>query len=94
MNPMFDFNAREISLIQLSLSAIAQTTQHAITEGVYPPDGFIEALESVVDKLNAVVEARIENDNKFESIIQSLPDVEQSLNALVRNPDIEIDEYN
>ena len=94
MNPMFDFSPKEISMIQMSLSAIAQTTQHAISEGVFPPDGFIETLESVVDKLNLVVEARIENDNQFEAIVNSLSDVEQSLQKIVSNPDTPSNEYN
>ena len=94
MNPMFDFSAKEISMIQMSLYAIAQTTKHTIEEGVEAPEGFVETLESVINKLNEVVELRIENDNQFESIVTSLTDVEQSLNALVKNPDIEIDEYN
>ena len=94
MNPLFDFSAKEISMIQMSLYAIAQTTKHTIEEGVEAPEGFVETLESVINKLNEVVELRIENDNQFESIVTSLTDVEQSLNALVKNPDIEIDEYN
>lgn len=93
MNPMFDFSAKEISMIQMSLFAIAQTTKHTIEEGVEAPEGFVETLESVINKLNEVVEARIKNDEQFESIVDSLTDVEQSLNAIVNNPDVEIDEY-
>ena len=94
MNPMFDFTAKEISMIQMSLFAIAQTTQHTIQEGVEAPEGFVETLESVINKLNEVVELRIKNDEQFEAIVNSLTDVEQSLNVIVKNPDVEIDEYN
>lgn len=94
MNPLFDFTAKEIGLLQMSVCAIAQTTAHAISEGVMPPDGLLEAIESVMNKLDKVVEARIENDNLFEAIVQPLTDVQQSFGVLVKNPDVEIDEYN
>lgn len=94
MNPLFDFSAKEIGMLQMAVSAIAQTTALAIEEGVTPPDGFVETIESVINKLNEVVEVRIENDNNFESIVQSLTDVEQSFGVLVKNPDVEIDDYN
>ena len=94
MNPLFDFSAKEIGMIQMTLGAIAQTTALAIEEGANPPDGFVETIEPVINKLNEVVDVRIENDNRFEAITQSLSDVEQSLRALVSNPEIEIDEYN
>ena len=93
MNPLFDFSAREIGMLQMAVSAIAQTTAHAIEEGVNPPDGFVETIESLINKLNEVVDVRIENDNRFEAIVQSLTDVEQSLQVIVKNPDVEIDEY-
>ena len=91
---MFDFSAKEISMIQMSLYAIAQTTKHTIEEGHEAPEGFVETLESVINKLNEVVELRIENDNQFESIVESLTDVEKSLQQIVVNPDTPINEYN
>lgn len=93
MNPMFDFSAKEISMIQMSVSAIAQTTQHAISEGATPPDGFMETIESVIHKLNLVVEARIENDNQFESIVEAkLQDVEEALMIISQDPTIETEQ--
>lgn len=94
MNPLFDFSAKEIGMIQMALGAIAQSTQFAIEEGATPPDGFVETIESVINKLNEVVELRIENDNRFEAIVQSLSDVQQTSIVITRNPEIEIDEYN
>lgn len=94
MNPLFDFSAKEIGLIQMAIGAVAQTTQLAIEEDVMPPEGFVETIQSVIHKLNLVVEARIQNDNDFESITQSLSDVEQSLQKIVINPDTPINEYN
>lgn len=94
MNPLFDFNATEISMIQLALFQVAKATQETIEHGVEAPDNFVETLESVINKLNLVVEARIQNDNDFESITQSLSDVEQSLQKIVINPDTPINEYN
>ena len=94
MNPLFDFNATEISMIQLALFQVAKATQETIEHGVEAPDNFVETLESVINKLNLVIEARIENDNQFESITQSLTDVAQSLQQIVSNPDTPINEYN
>ena len=94
MNPLFDFNATEISMIQLALFQVARATQETIEHGVEAPDNFVETLESVVNKLNLVIEARIDNDNQFESITQSLTDVAQSLQQIVSNPDTPINEYN
>lgn len=94
MNPMFDFNANEINMIQLALFQVARATQETISHGVEAPDNFVETLESVINKLSSVIEARIKNDDEFESITQSLTDVEQSFGVLVKNPDVEIDEYN
>ena len=94
MNPLFDFNATEISMIQLALFQVARATQETIEHGVEAPDNFVETLESVINKLNLVIEARIENDNQFESITQSLTDVAQSLQQIVSNPDTPINEYN
>lgn len=94
MNPLFDFNATEISMIQLALFQVARATQETIEHGVEAPDNFVETLESVINKLNLVIEARIDNDNQFESITQSLTDVAQSLQQIVNNPDTPINEYN
>lgn len=94
MNPMFDFTAKEINMINMALFAIARTTQEVSHEGVEPPDGFLETLESVVDKMNQVIEVRMKNDEDFESLVNSqLHDVEQSFSVLVKNPDVEIDDY-
>ena len=94
MNPLFDFSAKEIGMLQMAIGAVAQSTALAIQEGSNPPEGFVETIESIINKLNEVVEVRIENDNNFEAIVQSLTDVEQSFGVLVNNPDVEIDDYN
>ena len=96
MNPMYDFDKDEIGFIQMGLMAIAQTTREAVErEGIEPPDGFVETLQSVVEKINRVIELRIENQNQFESLTQSLTDVENAFSLISRYPETpETIEYN
>lgn len=95
MNPMYDFTKDEIGFIQMGLMAIAQTTREAVENGNEPPDGFVETLGSVVEKINEVIRLRIANEEQFESITQSLTDVENALSLITRYPDTpETIEYN
>jgi len=106
MNPMYDFTREEIGFIQMGIMAIAQSTREAIeTEGVEPPDGFIETLQSVVEKINEVIKLRIANVNEviklrianeeqFDSLIETLTDVENKSQSVISNPDSPINEYN
>jgi hypothetical protein len=95
MNPMYDFTREEIGFIQMGIMAIAQSTREAIeTEGVEPPDGFIETLQSVVEKINEVIKLRIANEEQFDSLIETLTDVENKSQSVISNPDSPINEYN
>jgi len=92
---MYDFTKEEIGFIQMGIMAIAQSTREAVEEaGVEPPDGFIEVLSSVVEKINEVIKLRIENQNNFDSLIASLTDVENASHTVITNPDSPINEYN
>jgi hypothetical protein len=95
MNPMYDFTKNEIGLIHMGLFAIAQSTKEAMEESeLEPPDGFVETLESVINKINEVIEARIANQDQFESLITSLTDVENKSQSVISNPETPINEYN
>jgi hypothetical protein len=95
MNPMYDFTREEIGFIQMGIMAIAQSTREAIeTDGVEPPDGFIETLQSVVEKINEVIKLRIANEEQFDSLIETLTDVENKSQSVISNPDSPINEYN
>jgi hypothetical protein len=95
MNPMYDFTKSEIGLIHMGLFAIAQSTKEAMEESeLEPPDGFVETLESVINKINEVIEARIANQDQFESLITSLTDVENKSQSVISNPETPINEYN
>jgi len=95
MNPMYDFTREEIGFIQMGIMAIAQSTREAIeTDGVEPPDGFVETLGSVVEKINEVIKLRIANEEQFDSLIETLTDVENKSQSVISNPDSPINEYN
>lgn len=95
MNPLYDFTKDEIGLIQMGLMAIAHSTREAVEEaGLEPPDGLLETLASAIAKLNEAIELRIENQNQFNSLIESLTDVEKASKSVISNPDLPINEYN
>ena len=95
MNPMYDFTRDEIGFLQMGLMAIAQSTREAVErEGVEPPDGFVETLGSVIEKLNEVIKLRITNEEQFDSLIETLTDVENKSQSVISNPDSPINEYN
>lgn len=79
MNLLLDFNRKELAVIGMAISAVYESTQHAEEVGVTPPDGLVEALESVVEKFNAIVEARIASDDQFTSIVENLGEVSVNL---------------
>ena len=92
---MYDFAKEEIQFIQMGLMAIAHSTREAVNEGNEPPDGFVEVLNSVVEKINRVIELRIENDEQFESLTELLNDVENVGNMITNSHPIpETIEYN
>lgn len=92
---MYDFTREEIGFIQMGIMAIAQSTREAIeTDGVEPPDGFVETLGSVVEKINEVIKLRIANEEQFDSLIETLTDVENKSQSVISNPDSPINEYN
>lgn len=95
MNPLYDFNAHEIALIQMAISAVAQSTEHAMENGIEPPDELLQTIESVINKLDLVVEARIENDNRFDEIVNAqLSDVKGALMIISSDPNQEVGDYN
>ena len=95
MNPMYDFTREEIGFIQMGIMAIAQSTRQAVEESdVEPPDGFVETLQSVVEKINEVIKLRIANEEQFDSLIETLTDVENKSQSVISNPDSPINEYN
>jgi len=95
MNPMYEFNDREIALLDMALHAIAETTQMAMEQGATPPDGLVEALNSTIEKLNQVIQKRCDDFNLFGEIVKdSLSDVEAISDKIVSNPDLPINEYN
>lgn len=95
MNPLYDFNANEIALIQMAISAVEQSTRYAIENGVVPPEGILETVESIINKLDLVVEARIENDNRFDEIVNAqLSDVKGALMIISSDPNQEVGDYN
>ena len=95
MNPMYDFTKDEIGLIHMGLFAIAQSTKEAMEESeLEPPDGFVETLESVINKITEVIQLRIVNEKDFDDLISSLTDVVSKSQSVISNPESPINEYN
>jgi hypothetical protein len=94
MNEMYDFTRDEIGFLQMGLMGIAQSTKEAVESGSEPPVGFIETLESVINKMNKVIELRIHNENQFDSLTESLTDVVRNTQSVISNPELPINEYN
>jgi hypothetical protein len=79
MNLLLDFNRRELAVIGMAISAVHESTQQAEQVGMTPPDGLVEALESVITKFNTIVEARIASDDQFTSIVENLAELDVNL---------------
>jgi hypothetical protein len=94
MNPLYDFTKDELGFLQMGLMGIAQSTKEVVENGSEPPVGFIETLESVIEKMNEVIRLRIVNEEQFESLIETLTDVENKSQSVISNPDTPINEYN
>jgi len=94
MNPMYDFTDKEIALLDMAVSAVVESTKYALQEGMTPPEGLLEALESTYNKLQSVIAVRIEHDNQFQSVIKLLTDVETASESVISNPELPINEYN
>lgn len=94
MNEMYDFTRDELGFLQMGLMGIAQATKEAVEHDNEPPVGFVETLESVIEKMNKVIELRIHNENQFESLTESLTDVVRKTQSVISNPELPINEYN
>lgn len=95
MNPMYDFTDKEVALIDMALIAIAQVTNQATLQGVTPPDGLVEAIQSTIDKIQQVLEIRSQNNEQFDNVVSQLNDVGNALDLIARFPDTpETIEYN
>lgn len=83
MNLLLDFEKPELAVIGLALQATYESAQTGIEQGLNPPDGFIEALEGAIEKFQTIVEARIKSEKQFDSIAESLADVNALLNQVI-----------
>lgn len=91
---MYDFNDREIGVLDLSLSSVLEATKHAIEEGMTPPDGLLETLLSAYNKLQQVIESRCNDFNEFQELAQTLADVESTARQIVKDPEVSTPDYN
>jgi hypothetical protein len=95
MNPMYDFTDKEIALIDMAVIAIAQVTNEATNQGITPPDGLVEAIQSTINKIQQVLELRNQNNEQFEALAESLNDVANVGNLIANSHPIpETHEYN
>lgn len=91
---MYDFNDREIGLLDLALSSVIEATKHAILEGNTPPDGLLETLIETNNKLQQVIELRCQDFNEFQELAQTLADVESTAQQIVKDPEVSTPDYN
>jgi hypothetical protein len=91
---LYDFNDREIGVIDLALSSVLEATKHAIEEGMTPPDGLLETLVSAYNKLQEVIDLRCQDFNEFQELIQTLTDVESTAQQIVKDPEVSTPDYN
>lgn len=91
---MYDFNDREIGVLDLALSSVLEATKHALEEGMTPPDGLLETLLSAYNKLQQVIESRCNDFNEFQELAQTLADVESTAQQIVKDPEVSTPDYN
>ncbi len=91
---MYDFNDREIGVLDLALSSVIEATKHAIIEGMTPPDGLLETLLSANNKLQEVIQWRCDDFNEFQEITQTLFDVESTAQQIEKDPEVSTPDYN
>lgn len=77
-NRLYDFSMREIGLMILSLMATLQMAQGDDEA----PEGLEECAMSALTKLEHVAKLRVEDLEKFDSLAQSLKEVDTELDQL------------
>jgi hypothetical protein len=85
---MYQFDLEELGIMGAML---AKSLEFAEDQGA--PAVITSTLESVLDKLQIVIDQRISEFNEFVEIAESLNDVKETSAILLENVEAEIGEY-
>jgi len=82
------FNLKELGVIHMMIDNAIDSADE-----MGAPIQIVETLQSILDKIRPLIEAECEIFNEFQSIAESLDDLELSAKILVKNPEASIPEY-
>jgi len=85
---MATFNLKELGVIHMMIDNAIDSADE-----MGAPEQIVETLQSILDKIRPLIEAECEIFNEFQSIAESLDDLELSAKILIRDPEATIPEY-
>jgi hypothetical protein len=85
---MATFNLKELGVIHMMIDNAIDSADE-----MDAPIQIVETLQSILDKIRPLIEAECEIFNEFQSIAESLDDLELSAKILVKDPTADIPEY-
>jgi len=88
-NLMYQFELDELGIMGAML---AKSLDFANEQDA--PTVIIATLESALDKLQVVIDARCEEHNAFVEITESLDDLSDVSQAIIKNPEVPTPDYN
>lgn len=82
------FNLKELGVIHMMIDNAIDSADE-----MDAPIQIVETLQSILDKIRPLIEAECEIFNEFQSIAESLDDLELSAKILIKDPEATIPEY-
>jgi hypothetical protein len=85
---MATFNLKELGVIHMMIDNAIDSADE-----MGAPEQIVETLQSILDKIRPLIKAECEIFNEFQSIAESLDDLELSAKILIKDPEATIPEY-
>ena len=82
------FNLKELGVIHMMIDNAIDSADE-----MGAPIQIVETLQSILDKIRPLIETECEIYNEFQSIAESLDDLELSAKILIKDPTADIPEY-
>jgi hypothetical protein len=82
------FNLKELGVIHMMIDNAIDSADE-----MDAPIQIVETLQSILDKIRPLIEAECEIYNEFQSIAESLDDLDLSAKILIKDPTADIPEY-
>ena len=82
------FNLKELGVIHMMIDNAIDSADE-----MNAPIQIVETLQSILDKIQPLIEAECEIFNEFQSIAESLDDLDLSAKILIKDPTADIPEY-